>query len=67
VQKRSGTTMRPRVLPCGLYMGFLALEAQLGSASLLLYKLRRLWRCVSAHSVTNLLLGVHVLVTQAWQ
>jgi uncharacterized protein len=59
--------MWPRALPFGLSMGFLALAAQLGSASLLLYKTRRLWRCVLAHGVTNLLLGVHVFVTQAWQ
>ena len=35
--------------------------------NLLLYKTRRLWPCVLAHGVTNLLLGVHVLVTQEWQ
>jgi uncharacterized protein len=35
--------------------------------NLLLYKTRRLWPCVLAHGVTNLLLGIHVLVTQEWQ
>ena len=35
--------------------------------NLLLYKTRRLWPCILAHGVTNLLLGVHVLVTQEWQ
>src|SRR6516162_4139170 len=35
--------------------------------NLLLFKTRRLWPCVLAHGVTNLLLGVHVLVTQEWQ
>ncbi len=35
--------------------------------TLLLYKTRRLWPCVVAHGVTNLLLGIHVLVTQEWQ
>jgi CAAX prenyl protease-like protein len=35
--------------------------------TLLLYKTRRLWPCVLAHGVTNLLLGVHVLVTREWQ
>jgi hypothetical protein len=59
--------MRPRLLPFGLYLGFLAFQALLDSVSLLLYKTRRLWPCVLAHGVTNLLLGVHVLVTQAWQ
>jgi CAAX prenyl protease-like protein len=34
--------------------------------NLLLYKTRRLWPCVLAHGITNLLLGVHVLVTQEW-
>jgi CAAX prenyl protease-like protein len=35
--------------------------------NLLLYKTRRLWPCILAHGVTNLLLGVHVLVTREWQ
>ena len=35
--------------------------------NLLLYKTRRLWPYVLAHGVTNLSLGVHVLLTQEWQ
>jgi CAAX prenyl protease-like protein len=35
--------------------------------NLLLYKTRRLWPCVLAHGATNLLLGIHVLVTEEWQ
>jgi len=35
--------------------------------NLLLYTTRRLWPCVIAHGVTNLLLGIHVLWTQEWQ
>ena len=31
------------------------------------YYTRRLWPCVIAHATTNLLLGIHVLVTQEWQ
>lgn len=34
--------------------------------TLLLYKTRRLWPCVLAHGITNLLLGVHVLMTREW-
>lgn len=34
--------------------------------TLLLYKTRRLWPCVLAHGVTNLLLGLHVLTTGEW-
>ena len=34
--------------------------------NLLLYKTHRLWPCVLAHGVTNLILGVHVLITQEW-
>lgn len=33
----------------------------------LLYKTRRLWPCVIAHSTTNLILGIHVLLTGEWQ
>lgn len=32
-----------------------------------LYKTRGLWPCVIAHAVTNLTLGIHVLITQEWQ
>jgi hypothetical protein len=34
--------------------------------NLLLYKTRRLWPCVLAHAITNLLLGIHVLATGEW-
>jgi CAAX prenyl protease-like protein len=34
--------------------------------NLLLYTTRRLWPCILAHAVTNLMLGIHVLVTGAW-
>ncbi len=33
----------------------------------LLYQTRRLWPCVVAHATTNLVLGLHVLMTQEWQ
>ena len=33
----------------------------------LLYCTRRLWSCVVAHATTNLMLGIHVLITQEWQ
>lgn len=33
----------------------------------LLYKTRRLWPCVVAHATTNLILGIHVLLTGEWQ
>ena len=35
--------------------------------TLLLYRTGRLWPCIVAHAVTNLALGVHVLVTGEWQ
>ncbi len=35
--------------------------------TLLLYWTGRLWPCVLAHAVTNLALGIHVLVTGEWQ
>ena len=35
--------------------------------TLLLYRTGRLWPCILAHGVTNLLLGIHVLTTQQWQ
>jgi CAAX prenyl protease-like protein len=34
--------------------------------TLLLYSTGRLWTCIIAHAVTNLALGVHVLLTQEW-
>ena len=35
--------------------------------NLLLYRTGRLWPCILAHGVTNLLLAVHVLVTGEWR
>jgi CAAX prenyl protease-like protein len=35
--------------------------------TLLLYKTGRLWPCILAHAVTNLSLGIHVLMTGQWQ
>jgi hypothetical protein len=35
--------------------------------TLLLYRTGRLWPCILAHAVTNLALGIHVLVTGEWQ
>jgi len=35
--------------------------------NLLLYRTGRIWPCVLAHSLTNLMLGIHVLTTQEWQ
>ena len=32
----------------------------------LLYKQKNLWPCIIAHAVTNLALGIYVLVTQQW-
>jgi CAAX prenyl protease-like protein len=34
--------------------------------NLILYKTRRLWPCILAHALTNLLLGIHVLRTGEW-
>jgi CAAX prenyl protease-like protein len=34
--------------------------------NLLLYKTHRLWPCILAHAITNLLLGIHVLRTGEW-
>ena len=34
--------------------------------NLLLYRTRRLWPCIMAHAVTNLVLGLHVLATGEW-
>jgi len=36
------------------------------SYNLLLYYTRRLWPCILAHAITNLILGVHVLITGEW-
>jgi len=35
--------------------------------TMLLYWTQRLWPCILAHSLTNLLLGVHVLLTHDWR
>jgi CAAX prenyl protease-like protein len=35
--------------------------------NLLLYKTGRLWPCIVAHALTNLILSIHVLVTREWQ
>lgn len=35
--------------------------------TLLLFRTKSLFSCIVAHAVTNLLLGVYVLVTQQWQ
>ena len=35
--------------------------------TLLWHYTRRLWPCIIAHAVTNLCLGIHVLVTEEWQ
>lgn len=34
--------------------------------NLLLYRTKNLWACIIAHAVTNLLLGVYILATDAW-
>lgn len=34
--------------------------------NLLLYKTKRLWPCIVAHGVTNLILGGHVLISGEW-
>ena len=34
--------------------------------NVLLYRTGRIWPCILSHGLTNLLLGVHVLVTQEW-
>jgi CAAX prenyl protease-like protein len=34
--------------------------------NLLLYTTQRLWPCILAHAITNLLLAIHVLVTGEW-
>lgn len=35
--------------------------------NLLLYKTGRLWPCIVAHALTNLILSIHVLATREWQ
>jgi CAAX prenyl protease-like protein len=35
--------------------------------ALVLYTTHRLWPCILAHAITNLFLGIHVLLTGEWQ
>lgn len=35
--------------------------------NLLLYRTHRLWPCILAHATTNLILGIHVLITKEWR
>ena len=35
--------------------------------NVLLYRTRRLWPCILAHGLTNLALGIHVLLTGEWK
>jgi CAAX prenyl protease-like protein len=61
-------------LSCGATVVLFGLEHHLWLAgmmagviyNLLLYKTGRLWPCILAHAITNLLLGIHVLVTGEW-
>lgn len=63
------------VMSCAVTVVFFGLEHQLWLAgmmaglayNLVLYKTRRLWACILSHAVTNLILGIHVLVTGEWQ
>jgi CAAX prenyl protease-like protein len=34
--------------------------------NLLLYRTGRLWPCILAHGITNLILGMHVIITGEW-
>jgi CAAX prenyl protease-like protein len=59
---------------CGVTIVLFGLEHHLwlagmmaGAAyNLVLYKTRRLWPCILAHAITNLCLGIHVLVSGEW-
>lgn len=61
-------------LSCGVTIILFGLEHHLWLAgmmagtvyNLLLYATGRLWPCILAHAGTNLLLGIHVLVTEEW-
>lgn len=61
-------------LSFGLMMVFFGVEHDLWLAGmmagalygLLLTRTRNLWTCVVAHGITNLALGIHVLVTHQW-
>ena len=60
---------------CGVTAVLFGLEHHLWLAGMLagvayacvLYTTHRLWPCILAHAVTNLLLGSHVLLTGEWQ
>ncbi len=62
-------------LSCGIIVVLFGLEHHLWLAgmmagiayNLVLYATRNLWPCIVAHAVTNLLLGLHVLLTHEWQ
>ena len=38
-----------------------------GGYTFLLYRTGRLWPCILAHATTNLVLGIHVLITSEWK
>jgi len=46
---------------------FLAAAAWFGMVTWLMVRTRNLWDCVLAHAVTNLLLGIYVVLWQQWQ
>ena len=45
----------------------LAAAAWFSLITVLMVKTRRIWDCIAAHAVTNLLLGLYVLATGHWQ
>ena len=45
---------------------FLAAAAWFGMVTWLMVRTRNPWDCVAAHAVTNLLLGVYVIVWHEW-
>ena len=63
------------VKSCAVTVILFGLEHQLwlagmmaGAAyNLLLYRTKRLWPCIVAHGTTNLMLGIHVLLTGEWK
>lgn len=55
------------VLPMTMHVGeFLAAAIWFSMVTWLMHRTRSFWDCVVAHAVTNLLLGVYVLVTGHW-
>lgn len=51
----------------GLEHHFWLADIMAGAAyTLLLYRTQNLWHCIIAHTVTNLALGFHVLITEEW-